>query len=82
MAVERCEVCGANVALVGRSHNCRPRPRADAVETKPETKPRPHKASGLVSPNKRGRPSLGAPWKALGISRASYFRRRAHGAQR
>jgi hypothetical protein len=29
--------------------------------------------------NKGGRPGLGAPWLALGISRAEYFRRRKKG---
>jgi hypothetical protein len=35
MAVEWCEACGANLALVGRSHNFRPRPKAEPVGTKP-----------------------------------------------
>jgi hypothetical protein len=33
-----------------------------------------------VSGPKGGRPGLGEPWKALGISRAEYFRRRKAGA--
>jgi hypothetical protein len=35
MAVERREACGANLALVGWSHNFRPRPKAEPVGTKP-----------------------------------------------
>ena len=33
-----------------------------------------------VGPRKTGRPGLGEPWKALKISRAVYFRRKAAGA--
>jgi hypothetical protein len=33
-----------------------------------------------VGRNKGGRPGLGEPWKALGLSRAAYFRRKKEGA--
>ena len=36
-------------------------------------------AEANPSRSKGGRPGLGAPWVALGISRAAYFRRRAAG---
>jgi hypothetical protein len=70
--MERCEHCGANLALVGRVHRCIPR------ETKIAGAPK----ANLVSrrKGKRGHPSLGAPWDALGISRATYFRQRKKGA--
>jgi hypothetical protein len=70
--METCERCGANLALVGRVHRCVPR------ETERGTKPQAtNNAVGLVPQrNKGGRPSLGAPWKALGVSRRTYFRRR------
>jgi hypothetical protein len=38
---ETCRECGANLALVGRRHNCRPRTRvvAESVTTQPVTTP-------------------------------------------
>jgi hypothetical protein len=39
---------------------------------------RPLAAKGRSGP-KGGRPGLGEPWKALGISRAAYFRRKKGG---
>jgi hypothetical protein len=78
MAAERCEKCGALIALVGRIHNCRPRPEAPAgtkskltkpCETKPETKPPETKPSP-----KGGRPKGEQPWVKLGISRAAWYR--------
>lgn len=38
-AIERCVECGANLALVGRVHNCRP--RVAPVTPRDAPKPRP-----------------------------------------
>jgi hypothetical protein len=64
MAVERS--CGADLALVGRFAQLSAQAKGGAGWHKTRW----HKTGteGLV-PHKRGRPSLGAPWKALGISR-------------
>jgi len=43
--VDFCQICGANLAMVGRSHRCVPRvvtaSTAPAVKPKPEPRPEP-----------------------------------------
>lgn len=90
--MEICLQCGANIALVGRSHRCIPKVTVQL--------PAPRKgleitvkagAEGLtvLPPTtetvklRRGRPRIGEPhtkhepWKALGMSERTYYRRQA-----
>jgi hypothetical protein len=46
----------------------------------PSSAPPPAAGDRREGVNKGGRPGLGAPWKALGLSRAAYFRRKKDGA--
>ena len=77
--VDRCVECGADMDLVGRRHLCVPRSGASDPVVRPTEMVTPE-----ISP-KRGRPRLGAsgktlratePWKALGMSRATWYARR------
>ena len=46
------------------------------AEHKPSVEARPAVTDGVAAGRKRGRPSLGKPWEAEGISRSAYFERK------
>lgn len=100
---DRCPDCGASYALVGRVHNCRPRPitsssgsveghaisgTAEHCGKAPAQKPPAGIKPGPLEA-KKGRPriedahkTLAAqePWTKAGMSRATWFRRKAERA--
>ena len=68
-----CRLCGLNMDLVGRVHNCHPIPRLASYAGAPK------KRAG------RGRPidrdmdktvTATKPWLALGMSRRTWYRRK------
>lgn len=78
--MDRCERCGANLALVGRVHNCRARV-VELASTPDPVAPKEASISTAGSVRKRGRPRLeeearDKPWEGLKMSRATWYRRR------
>lgn len=87
MVKERCPDCGADLALVGRVHNCR---RVTFVSSAAGRKvaltAEERRVAGSLI--KTGRPRLEdrdktnearKPWEALGMSKRTWYRRRAEG---
>lgn len=77
-----CPVCGKDRALVGMAHNCQPLPARKVVAevTSPVVLP-----TGAAA-SRKGRPRIEdqdktleatRPWEREGMSRATWFRRRA-----
>lgn len=68
-----CPLCDANMDMVGRSHRCIPKNRPESAK-EPALAP------------KRGRPRIGEPaakqpWKALGMSERTWYRRQKEKAK-
>jgi hypothetical protein len=79
--LERCPDCGANLALVGRRHNCRPRLKAEPVDQNPRRLTKmPLTPKGNLVNRGRGRPRGPQPWKALGITKQAWYKRRKRAA--
>jgi hypothetical protein len=88
--MSRCLGCGADLALVGRVHNC----RGWLDGAAPPAVPRPDAGVRLeavcpAGPPRRGGARVGAgrkrkggarPWEAEGISRAAWYKRRRRDA--
>lgn len=85
-----CQTCGKNLDLVGRMHLCVPKYRPEFVREVLEADRGPIEAKFDNLPDmmkwldepkgKLGRPRIGEvrgkPWEALGMSRATWYRRR------
>lgn len=63
MAIERCKICGANLALVGSRHRCVPKPDVIREFRRPLAK------------NREQTLTATRPWEAEGISRRTWYRR-------
>jgi hypothetical protein len=91
--MERCPVCQAVIALVGRVHRCvpvrnlppgavKPRPPHPSAFKRLQDEREAREPPPAWQPVKRGRPRIEEsprqqPWKALGMSRRTWYRRRA-----
>ena len=69
-------------AAAGAARSCGEKPTKPRELERTDRPVRPPRVGSVVRAagvNKGGRPGLGKPWEALGISRAEYFRRRKAG---
>ena len=87
-----CTICGANMDLVGRSHRCIPKKAipvlaAKPLNPKPPRSPAAAKEGGRTvgsipatgAKRGRGRPRVEGkrPWETEGLSRRTWYRRKA-----
>jgi hypothetical protein len=66
--IERCSECGANLAMVGRSHRCIPKNKSGSAK---EIVP----AKSKKGRPRIGEPRIGKPWIAAGMSERTWYRR-------